>query len=65
MFHIDLPEALSSELEKCKDNEAARQVGIEWAVQQSKELVEFGVPTLHYYSMGKSKSVYEVAKEVF
>ena len=53
------------ELEKCKDNDAARQVGIEWAIQQSKDLIEFGVPTLHYYSMGKSLSVYEVAKEVF
>lgn len=65
LFHIDIPEALSTELEKCKDNDAARQVGIEWAIQQSKELIEFGVPTLHYYSMGKSLSVYEVAREVF
>ncbi|MEQ9308938.1 MAG: methylenetetrahydrofolate reductase [NAD(P)H] [Balneolaceae bacterium] len=65
LFHIDIPEALSLELEHCKDNEAARQIGIDWAVQQSKELIEFGVPTLHYYSMGKSLSVYEVAKEVF
>lgn len=65
LFHIDIPEALSVELEQCKDNDAARQVGIEWAIQQSKELIEFGVPTLHYYSMGKSLSVYEVAKEVF
>ncbi len=65
LFHIDIPEALSVELEQCKDNNAARQVGIEWAIQQSKELIEFGVPTLHYYSMGKSLSVYEVAKEVF
>jgi len=65
LFHIDIPEALSLELEKCKDNDAARQIGIEWAVKQSKELIEFGVPTLHYYSMGKSLSVYEVAKEVF
>ncbi len=65
LFHIDIPEALSIELEKCKNNEAAREIGIEWAIKQSKELIEFGVPTLHYYSMGKSLSVYEVAKEVF
>ena len=65
LFHIDIPEDLSLELEKCKDNEAARQIGIEWAVGQSKELIGLGVPTLHYYSMGKSLSVYEVAKEVF
>ncbi|MEQ9265610.1 MAG: methylenetetrahydrofolate reductase [NAD(P)H] [Balneolaceae bacterium] len=65
MFHIDIPEELCSELNKCKDNNAVRQVGVEWAIQQSKELMEFGVPTLHYYSMGKSTSVYEVAKEIF
>lgn len=65
MFHIDIPEDLCSELDKCKDNNAVRQVGVEWAIQQSKELMEFGVPTLHYYSMGKSTSVYEVAKEIF
>ena len=65
LFHIDIPEALSNELEKCKDNDQAREVGIEWSIQQSKELLEFGVPSLHYYSMGKSLSVYEVAKAVF
>jgi methylenetetrahydrofolate reductase (NADPH) len=65
LFHIDLPEALSVELEYCKDNDVAREIGIDWAIQQSKELIEFGVPTLHYYSMGKSVSVFEVAKEVF
>ncbi len=65
LFHIDIPEELSKEVEKCKDNTAARQVGVEWAVKQSKELVDFGVPTLHYYSMGKATSVYEVAKEIF
>lgn len=65
LFHIDIPEVLSVELEYCKDNDAARQIGIEWAIQQSKELIEFGVPTLHYYSMGKATSVFEVAKEVF
>ena len=65
MFNIDLPEALTKELEKCKDNDAARKVGTEWSISQSKELIEFGVPSVHYYSMGKSTSVYEVAKEVF
>ncbi len=65
LFHIDIPESLSIELEYCKDDAAARQIGIEWAIKQSKELIDFGVPTLHYYSMGKSVSVFEVAKEVF
>lgn len=64
-FHVDLPEALVTEVEKCKTKEAVRQVGIEWTIQQSKELKKFGVPCLHYYSMGKSDAVFKVAKEVF
>ena len=65
IFHIDIPEDLVSEIDKCKDNKAAKQVGVEWGIQQSKELMEYGVPVLHYYSMGKSESVYQIAKELF
>jgi methylenetetrahydrofolate reductase (NADPH) len=64
-FHIDLPDDLSDELEKCADNKAAKEVGIKWAVQQSRELIKFGVPTLHFYSMGKSDPIYRIAKELF
>lgn len=64
-FHIDIPEALADEVEKCKDNAEARQVGVEWAVEQSKELIKAGVPTLHFYSMGKSDPIYKIARELF
>ena len=65
IFHIDLPVELADEIEKCKDNAAVKQVGIEWIIKQSKELMKFGVPTLHYYSMGKSDPIYKIAKELF
>lgn len=65
VFHIDLPEELADEVERCKDNAAVRQVGVEWAVKQSKELIKFGVPSLHFYSMGKSDPIYRIAKELF
>ncbi|UII19294.1 methylenetetrahydrofolate reductase [NAD(P)H] [Fulvivirga ligni] len=65
IFYIDLPEDLADAVEKCKTNDEVKQVGIEWTIQQSKELVEFGVPVLHYYSMGKSNSVYNIGKELF
>jgi len=64
-FHIDIPEELSEEVEKCKDNTAAKEVGIEWCIQQSKELIKSNVPTLHFYSMGKSDPIYRIAKELF
>ncbi len=64
-FHIDIPEALSEAAEKCADNNAVKEVGIEWAIQQSRELMQKGVPTLHYYSMGKSDPIYRIAKALF
>jgi len=64
-FHIDIPEELSEAVEKCKDNVAVKEVGIEWCIQQSRELVKHNVPTLHYYSMGKSDPIYRIAKALF
>jgi methylenetetrahydrofolate reductase (NADPH) len=64
-FSIDLPEALAKEAEKCTDNQQIRQLGIEWAITQSRELIKSGVPVLHFYSMGKSDNIRKIAKEVF
>lgn len=65
VFRIDLPEILINEVEKCKTNAEVRKVGVEWAIEQSKELLAAGVPVLHYYSMGKSTNIKEIAKGVF
>lgn len=64
-FHIDYPEALSKELLKCKNNKEVEQVGLEWGIQQSKELKEAGVPCIHYYTMSNSSMVKAIAKEIF
>jgi methylenetetrahydrofolate reductase (NADPH) len=65
LFHIDVPEDLYDAVEKCKDNEAALQVGTEWCIQQSKELMESGVPCLHFYTMGKSGATKKVAEAIY
>jgi methylenetetrahydrofolate reductase (NADPH) len=65
IFHIDLPEELADEIDKCKDNAAVKQLGIQWCVNQSKELMKFGVPLVHFYSMGKSDPIYKIAKQLF
>jgi methylenetetrahydrofolate reductase (NADPH) len=65
VFHIDFPEELSKELLKCKNNEEVTHVGIEWGVQQSRELKAAGVPCIHYYTMSNSKVVKAIASEVF
>jgi len=65
VFKIDLPEGLIFEIEKCQNNRQVRQVGVEWCIEQSKELLAAGVPVLHYYSMGKSDNIQAIAREVF
>jgi methylenetetrahydrofolate reductase (NADPH) len=64
-FSISIPEELQKEVDKCKDNKEARQVGTEWCIEQSKELIRNGAPVLHYYTMGKSDNIREIAKKVF
>jgi methylenetetrahydrofolate reductase (NADPH) len=65
IFHIDIPFELSDAIEKCTDDKAVRQVGIEWAIQQSKELKNAGVPVLHYYTMGLSEATKQIVTSVF
>ena len=64
-FHIDYPEELSSELLKCKTNAEVEKIGIEWGIQQSRELKEAGVPCIHYYTMSNSSQVKQIANEIF
>jgi methylenetetrahydrofolate reductase (NADPH) len=64
-FFVDMPEPLVKEMMKAKDKEARKQVGIEWCIEQSKELKKKGVPCLHYYTMGDSETIRKVAENVF
>lgn len=59
-FNLNIPNNLVDEVLKCKDNIDVRQVGVEWAKQQTKELIEFGAPCVHFYTMGKSDNVQEI-----
>ncbi|MBW8524628.1 methylenetetrahydrofolate reductase [NAD(P)H] [Chryseobacterium chendengshani] len=65
VFKIDLPEDLINAVESAKNNEAVKQIGVEWAITQCKELLDFGVPVLHFYSMGKSDNIKKIAGELF
>lgn len=65
VFRTDLPEPLAAELRKCKNDAEVREVGVEWSIAQSRELMQHGVPGLHFYTLMASDSVYRVAKEIF
>ena len=64
-FSLELPDYLIMAVVKAKDNDAVKQIGIEWCTQQSKELIAAGIPVLHYYSMGKAENVKAIAREIF
>lgn len=64
-FNIDLPDTLATEVLKCKTNDAIRELGIEWGIQQAKDLKAAGVPGLHFYTMSDSSSVRAIASEIF
>jgi methylenetetrahydrofolate reductase (NADPH) len=64
-FYLNIPEALADAVHLAPDNAAAREIGIEWCINQSRELMAHGVPVLHYYSMGKSESIRRVAAALF
>ncbi len=65
IFAIDIPEELSNAVEKAADDKAVKQIGIEWAIMQSKELKQAKVPVLHYYTMGQSEATKVIASQVF
>jgi methylenetetrahydrofolate reductase (NADPH) len=64
-FSVDLPDDLVMAIVKAKDPETIREIGIEWCIAQSKELVGAGIPVLHYYSMGKADNIKQIAQAVF
>ncbi len=64
-FKIDLPEALIKEIQKAETNKEVKEIGVEWAIEQCKELKKAGVPVLHFYSMGKSDNIHEIASSLF
>ena len=64
-FHVDLPEELVEAVTQCKDNRAVREVGIEWATMQARELKAAGLPVIHFYTMSRTDNVAQIVKNVF
>lgn len=64
-FHIDLPMELATELRRCHSNDDVKALGVEWAVQQARELKAAAVPSIHFYSMNAAASVEAIARAVY
>ena len=65
VFHVDLPDELVAAVEAAKTKEQVREAGIAWCTRQAEELLDRGVPTLHFYTMGKANPTVEIARRVF
>ena len=65
VFHTEIPETLASELRKCKNDEEVKQTGIEWTIEQCKELIRYGVPSLHFYTFMATDSVRRIAEAIY
>jgi 5,10-methylenetetrahydrofolate reductase len=65
VFRSEIPEELEKELRKCKNDDDAKEVGVEWCLKQSRELIQNHVPCIHFYSLMATESVYRVAKEIY
>ncbi len=63
-FHCELPSAFADELEGAKTNKEFSRIGVEWATQQTRELLEHGVPSVHFYVMSSSKAVNAVLSNI-
>jgi len=65
IFYLHMPDDFVKAVEACENDAQAKQIGIEWCTQQCKELMAFGVPVLHFYTMGKSENIYKIASQLY
>lgn len=65
IFRSEIPEELASELRKCKTDNEAKIIGVEWAIRQCKDLIAHGIPSIHFYTLMASESVRQIAKEIY
>jgi len=64
-FNVDIPEDLNNAIEKCKDDAEAARVGIEWCINQGKDLLKSGAPCLHFFTMSNPKPIVEIVRTLF
>ena len=64
-FRSDIPEVLAKEIRNCKNDTEVKDLGVEWCINQCKELIKFGVPSIHFYTVNATESVCRIAKEIY
>ena len=64
-FKVDIPRELARRVDECGDDREVERVGVEWCIGQCRELMEHGVPSIHFYAMGAADSIARIAKEIY
>ena len=59
-FYVNIPTELADEVEE--NIQHTQEIGINWCVKQSEELLNHGVKNIHYYIMSGAKGVTKVLK---
>jgi methylenetetrahydrofolate reductase (NADPH) len=62
-FYIEIPDELGKQVEEAKTNDEVKNIGVNWAIEQTKELYEANVPCIHFYIMQSAKQVVNVVQE--
>lgn len=65
LFHLNIPADLDKAVRACKTNEEALEVGTQWGIEQSRDLMKNGVPVLHFYTLGAGNSIRKIAEAIF
>lgn len=65
VFRTDIPEALASQIREAESDKDVKEIGIDWCIKQCEELIEKGVPGIHFYTMGISDGVARIAEKIF
>ncbi len=65
VFRTDIPEELASQIRDCSSDKDVKEIGIDWCIRQCEELIEKGVPGIHFYTMGISDGVARIADKIF
>ena len=64
-FALSLPDDLVKAVKACRDESEVYEIGKEWCIAQSRDLIAHGVPAIHYYTMGRTVNIRQILSKVF
>lgn len=60
-----MPPELEARMDAVADDDEAIEVGVDWATRQCRELLERGVPGIHFYTLNRSPSTRRIHENLF